>query len=207
MRVMIVGYQPLCREALAVLASEELQADSVSVVANFDSVPELSEPVALLLVEPPVPDELDAWLRAASRIPALRRVLIVPERNLSLARAAHARGFHGLLPKLSERPLMVAILKLILAGGEYFPCFEETATAMSLPASIPIERLSKRQQEVWAQMQHGRTNKEIAKTLGISVATVKLHVQAILSAAGARNRTEAVSRMALIAAAQEPGRR
>ncbi|MGB5950468.1 MAG: LuxR C-terminal-related transcriptional regulator, partial [Parvibaculum sp.] len=37
----------------------------------------------------------------------------------------------------------------------------------------------------------GRSNQEIAQVLGISVATVKLHVNAILHALGVRNRTEA----------------
>ena len=46
------------------------------------------------------------------------------------------------------------------------------------------------------ELERGRTNKEIAEHLGIAIATVKLHVQAILSATGARNRTEVVSRMA-----------
>jgi DNA-binding NarL/FixJ family response regulator len=55
-------------------------------------------------------------------------------------------------------------------------------------------RLSSRQLEVLRFIEMGQTNKEIAKALGISVATVKLHVQAILNVTGARNRTEAALR-------------
>ena len=55
-------------------------------------------------------------------------------------------------------------------------------------------RLSSRQLEVLRLIEMGQTNKEIAKALGISVATVKLHVQAILNITGARNRTEAALR-------------
>ena len=43
---------------------------------------------------------------------------------------------------------------------------------------------------------HPKLAAEVAEQLGIAIATVKLHVQAILSATGARNRTEVVSRMA-----------
>lgn len=193
MRVLIVGHQPLWREALAALVTDALSADSVITVARLDDSPEGR--FDLLLLEPPLPDDTEAWLLAGAQISAARRLLVAPTRNLALARAAHCHGFNGLLPKDAERPLMVAILRLVMAGGDYFPCFEEMAISSPFAANPPIDRLSKRQQEVWAEMQHGRTNKEIAKALGISVATVKLHVQAILSAAGARNRTEAVSRL------------
>lgn len=195
MRVVIVAQHPLWRDALAAIMRDDLAATEI----HLASTPE--EAVGaydMLLVDPPSPEVFDAWLRASAAVDAPLKVLVVPERNLTFARAAHALGYKGLLPKVSERPMMAAILKLISLGGEYFPCFDEAVLNEGQGDSAAAERLSKRQRQVWDEMQKGRTNKEIAKALGISVATVKLHVQAILSAAGARNRTEAVSRLSAI---------
>lgn len=188
MRVVIVCRHPLSRAALAALVAEELHADVIDV---WPGIPESGADGAdLLLLDLPSSEESAAWIERAPK--AARRVLVVPKRDLALARLAYAAQFNGLLPESSERPLMIAILKLILAGGEYFPCFDE-ASAAGTP--VLLRELSPRQREVLSHLAQGQTNKEIAKQLGVSVATVKLHVQAILSATGTRNRTEVVSRL------------
>lgn len=149
----------------------------------------------LLIIDPASSSELSDLLVEAGSAPAERRLLMAPERDLALARRARAHNFSGILPKTDEAPLMIAAIKLVLAGGEYYPCFDEGDSPMGPGGPGPVERLSRRQREVLEEMRLGRTNKEIAKALGISVATVKLHVQAVLGAAGARNRTEAVTRL------------
>ena len=66
-----------------------------------------------------------------------------------------------------------------------------------LPDRIPPDnldhprKLSERQIRVLTGLREGYANKEIARSLGISEATVKIHVKAILRKAGVRNRTQA----------------
>ena len=58
-------------------------------------------------------------------------------------------------------------------------------------------RLPPRQREVLGLLAEGRTNKEIARRLGISPATVKIHVARLTAWLGAINRTDAVAREAV----------
>lgn len=125
---------------------------------------------------------------------ARRRILVVSERNLAIARLAHGRQFHGMLHVDAPSEIQVAIVRLIMAGGEYFPCFAMAGEPRIEAAAPSVHRLSRRQRQVLGLLLRGRTNKEIAESLGISLATAKLHVQAVLAEAGARNRTEAVLR-------------
>jgi two-component system nitrate/nitrite response regulator NarL len=195
MLVKIVSNQPLYREALAEIVRADLHADVVLQAQDLDSIPQTEASADLLVLDLPTSAEPNVWLPAAARAPGSKRLLALPERNIAMARLAHANGFRGLLPKSSDRALMIAILKLVMAGGEYFPCFDDIAETPARPEPIAPKGLSSRQCEVFSLMHEGRTNKEIAKLLDISIATVKLHVQAILAFAGARNRMEAVRRL------------
>ncbi|PZQ56804.1 MAG: hypothetical protein DI570_20660 [Phenylobacterium zucineum] len=60
--------------------------------------------------------------------------------------------------------------------------------------ALEARRLPQRQQQVLALLAEGLTNKEIALRLGISPATVKIHVARLTSWLGAVNRTDAVAR-------------
>ena len=58
----------------------------------------------------------------------------------------------------------------------------------------PIEQLSARELDVLRGMAEGLSNKQIARSLGISEHTVKFHINAILGKLDAQSRTEAVVR-------------
>jgi DNA-binding NarL/FixJ family response regulator len=56
-----------------------------------------------------------------------------------------------------------------------------------------IGGLSPRQRQVLEQVRLGRTNREIAARLGISIATVNKHVHEVLTVLKVRNRTQAAA--------------
>lgn len=104
-------------------------------------------------------------------------------------------GVAGLVPKASSGAILEAAIRLVLAGGRYLP---PRVIAMMATVPPPVAddrlRLSDRQLEVLEQIAAGASNKEIARTLTLSPATVKAHVAALLAVLGAANRMEATAR-------------
>lgn len=111
---------------------------------------------------------------------------------------------HGFLHKSSSPEVVEAAVRLVLAGGRYLP---ERAAELLLNRSEQVSvdagrsrgphsgvQLTPRQKIVLDLLAQGRSNKAIARELGISPATVKAHVAQVIGALGARNRTEAASR-------------
>jgi DNA-binding NarL/FixJ family response regulator len=100
------------------------------------------------------------------------------------------------LKALRERNILdTDLLVRVLRGSEDY----SLAAAGGLEVTrerTPQPLLTPRENEVFALLREGRTNREIAAELYISEATVKVHVRHILEKVGARSRTEAVVRFA-----------
>lgn len=108
-------------------------------------------------------------------------------------------GVAGFVPKSAGAEVMEAAMRIVASGSRYLP-----PRLLDLVARDRIEartnvdaglaRLTARQIEVLRLLADGEANKEIARALDLSPATVKTHVAAVLAALGATNRTEAANR-------------
>jgi DNA-binding NarL/FixJ family response regulator len=106
---------------------------------------------------------------------------------LRLAADFHADAY---LSKSFSPDLIIAALRRVLAG-------ERCSLAKVPPAAIDKPeggevRLTDRQRTVLGCLAEGQTNKEIARSLAISPATVKVHLAQIFGMLTVANRTEAV---------------
>ncbi|MGZ3279981.1 MAG: LuxR C-terminal-related transcriptional regulator [Caulobacteraceae bacterium] len=195
MRAVVVCRFPIYREALARLVGSAFGPDPAEGHATLQDAMEsvAARPADMLVVELAAEDSEFRELKAA--VEAIRPAPLVLFAVLSPAevQAAYEAGVKGCIPKTAPPELITAALRLILAGGLYFSDFSSLSSRQRTETPLRT-RLSGRQLEVLRLIELGQTNKEIAKALGISVATVKLHVQAILNITGARNRTEAALR-------------
>jgi DNA-binding NarL/FixJ family response regulator len=112
-------------------------------------------------------------------------------------------GVTGFIPKTSGRDEILTGLRIVLDGGIYLPRTPQSSSGTtsfdgeSLPGASDsisadsIQRLTKRQQEVLGHLTLGRSNADIAKELGTSEHTVRIHVSAILKSLSVSNRTKA----------------
>lgn len=100
---------------------------------------------------------------------------------------AQAAGAQGYVSKTSPQAVVDAVIAKVMSGGVWFPDIAARSAGPGASAA-----LSPRQTEVLSLLLKGLKNAEIAAALGISIATVKLHVHAVLKASRARSRTELV---------------
>ena len=84
---------------------------------------------------------------------------------------------------------LVSAIRSAVAGRRLIP----PAVASRLAEFTPRVELTAREQEVLQLVADGLRNKEIARVIGRSNETVKVHLQSILQKLGARDRTQAVT--------------
>jgi two-component system nitrate/nitrite response regulator NarL len=109
-------------------------------------------------------------------------------------------GAQGYLLKDMEPDALVIALRDIVAGKtvvapDLAPVLARAVQGKSeeqeLPSSGPFDDLTPRETEILGLLAEGQSNKAIARNLGISDGTVKLHVKAILRKLSVHSRVEA----------------
>ena len=136
------------------------------------------------------------------RSPGLPIVIVSAHEDPQIVRWMIEHGVRGYIPKSTAPRLMASAVQLVLAGGTYLPANTVVAvpgaagTDDTVAAAIDdtvdlLATLTPRQVEVLELMAEGFANKETGARLDISIATVKLHVNAILRGLGTTNRTAA----------------
>lgn len=114
-------------------------------------------------------------------------------------RRAISAGALGYIPKSANANTLVAALEMVLQGQIYLPplLLNEQQVAASAVEMAPARRasglLTERQIEVLALIARGLSNKEIARALGLSEKTVKVHVGGLFKALDVANRMQATN--------------
>jgi DNA-binding NarL/FixJ family response regulator len=197
MLALIADDHPLVRDALAcTLLGVEPQAQVLEAddFAGCLAAMEAHAPaLALLDLHMPGMDSVGGVRRLHALFPSVPLVVVSAEQDPAIVRAVFAAGAVGYLPK-SEAPLVLQqALRLVLGGGTYMP---PLVLADLRPGAAPprpdLGSLTPRQRDVLRCLMQGQPNKLIARELGLSEGTVKIHIAAVLRALQARNRTEAV---------------
>ncbi len=141
-----------------------------------------------------------AAIRAAA--PEAAVIVVTGSTDDTLLLALLAMGVDGFIPKTAPKDVILAAVELVLLGTRYLPPrvaeLLRGASVEAPPAqSTEVDTRpapTDRQRDVLRLIAEGKSNKEIARHLGVSPATVKTHVAHGIAAIGALNRTDAAIR-------------
>ena len=188
--VLIAEDQAMFRSAIKRLLEMEGDIAFVGEVARGDQVLEAalrtSPDVVLLDIEMPGLDGLAAAQQLTQRLPTCRSLIVTTFGRPGFLQRALASGASGFVLKDDPPEALAAAIRRC-ARGEKIIDPELAAAAMRLGPSP----LTDREREVLRGLAIGRTNKEIARSLGIALTTVKSHVRSILDKLGVDSRTQA----------------
>jgi two-component system, NarL family, nitrate/nitrite response regulator NarL len=146
----------------------------------------------LVISGQPVKDE--ANLRAIREVfPTARIVVLADDLSVDVLRAAMGGGADGFLSKIVSPEALIQSLQLVTLGEKVFPTNLATML-LDMTAVSPQHSnrgLSPREQEILQALVTGASNKMIAIKLGITEATVKVHLKTLLRKIDVNNRTQA----------------
>src|SRR6187551_3829321 len=191
-RTILIEPNRLFREGLKHL----LSGTRFEVGAEFNTVDlaaaETAETVDLVISSQPVTGDAD--LRALREaFPTARIVVLADDLSVDVLRAAMGGGADGFLIKTVSPEALIQSLQLILLGEKVFPT-TLAPMLLDMTAAGPqhsVRGLSPREREILQLLVTGASNKLIGNRLGITEATVKVHLKTLLRKIDVNNRTQA----------------
>ncbi|HVV63215.1 MAG TPA: response regulator transcription factor [Pseudolabrys sp.] len=211
-RLVIADDHPLFRGALREAVTGLLQNAAILEAGSFDQVAELLErsgEVDLILLDLRMPGTrgFSGLMYLRAQYPSVPVIVVSANDDPAAIRRCMEFGASGFIPKTLGVEAMRAAISRILNGGVWTPpdvdlqAGSDTETAELLTR---MATLTPQQVRVLMMLSEGLLNKQIAYQLGVSEATVKAHVSAILQKLGVESRTQAVIAAAKIEAGHWP---
>jgi DNA-binding NarL/FixJ family response regulator len=139
-------------------------------------------------------------------LPKASLIIISDREDLEEVCSAFRAGAAGFMPTSIDPLVALQALSFIKSGGSFFPpsALEHvcsTTPQVGVNGSHRLDwqshelvgfppKLSAKQEDVFKLLRQGLSNKAIARQLGISEATVKVHVRSVMRKFGVKNRTQ-----------------
>jgi two-component system NarL family response regulator len=189
---LIIDDHPIFSRALVTLLGDAFPGSQFLTAGTLDEGQRLllsSDPPPIVLLDINLPDSKGAHgARELIRIaPGVKIIALSAEDARDRQTQLLKSGVHGFLSKTVQPEIFIATLNELIRAPM------RTQRPDSRHAHIgEFEFLSERQKAVIIELARGRSNKEIALSLGIGAETVKTHVSEIIRRLNVRNRAEAI---------------
>jgi len=181
MRGLICDDHPMMREALVGAIHDRWPDLELSEAGDYPAAwAEAEAQPAFCLVDLAMPgaEPVAGIAGLRSRAPDAAIVVITGLTDAALLEAVRACGVAGVFSKNAATEVLIEAIGAVVPGLQ----------------AVEVAALPPRQREVLGLLGQGLTNKEIGLRLGISPATVKIHVARAIHWLGAVNRTDAVAK-------------
>jgi len=210
--LLIADDHPLFRGALRGAVSglfDRAQVDEAGTFEEITAFLERDGEVDLVLLDLSMPGVrgFSGLMYLRAQYPALPIVVVSANDDPLVIRRCMEFGASGFIPKTLGTDAMREAIARILQGEVWTPPDVDLARQSDAETAATIARLSSltpQQVRVLMMLSGGLLNKQIAYELGVSEATVKAHVSAILQKLGVESRTQAVIAAGRIEAGQWP---
>jgi DNA-binding NarL/FixJ family response regulator len=159
------------------------------------------DPVDVILMDlylGPDDDSLAATRAVRERFADVRVIVVSASLDWDSVSASRQAGASGYLPKdLAVEDMVAGIRALADPNLGRMPISDAvTASRSSNGLGMTAQKaLTRREREVLFEMVRGRSNRDIAAHLGISVTTINKHVHHILTKLKAKTRMQVIARM------------
>src|SRR5438270_3961354 len=195
-RVAIVDDHPVVREAFGNLFDlvEGLEVVATAGDANEALAKLATTPVDVAIVDFALPGVDGSVLtdRIKHSHPDVRVLIFTASLDPEQVRRAAESAADGILLKSTPIGYPVAAIRDV-ASGRRVVGRDLSGVLSAAPGEEPGTQVSERELEVLSRLAKGMTNKDVARELFISQATVKSHVENILRKLGAADRAGAVA--------------
>lgn len=198
MKVLITDEQSLFRDGLSLRLKQINQDINILQSSDLIEMQKLlsKEPdIDILILDIDIPKATDIINKLKTISSQTKIVAISTSEDTRNIRKILSNGVKGYIPKKSDSNILSGALKLILDGGTYIPLAmleNNTEYNKNIPQPQLKKNLTNRQSQVLDLIAQGKSNKQIAYEMGVSEATVKLHINALLRSLKVNNRTQAV---------------
>jgi DNA-binding NarL/FixJ family response regulator len=211
-RFVIADDHPLFRGALRAALSGHYAGVEISEAGSFEEVSAILDRVSeidLVLLDLAMPGVrgFSGLMYLRAQYPGVPVVIVSASDDPVVMRRCMDFGASGFIPKTLAVEAMRGAIATVLNGGVWTPPdFDPSASADAETAAVlaRLLTLTPQQVRVLMMLSEGLLNKQIAYELGVSEATVKAHVSAILQKLGVESRTQAVIAAAKIEIGQLP---
>ena len=211
-RLLIADDHPLFRGALREAVTGLFREVDIAEAGTFEEVTDLAErsgDVDLILLDLSMPGVrgFSGLMYLRAQYPSLPVVVVSANDDPAVIRRCMEFGASGFIPKTLGIDALRQAVSRVLQGEVWTPPDVDLARQSDAETAAMIARLATltpQQVRVLMMLSGGLLNKQIAYELGVSEATVKAHVSAILQKLGVESRTQAVIAAGKIEAGQWP---
>ena len=180
-RILLADDHAVVRHGFKMILSAQVDMEIVGEAGNGREAVQLSEElrpdIVVMDVAMPELNGIEATRRLAASVPHSRVIALSMHKDSVYVREILRAGARGYLLKDSPAGDLVSAVRSVAGGESYLSPAVSNAVLDDYRRHVtnPIDLLTSREREVLQMLAEGKTNKEIAVVLNLSVYTVDAH--------------------------------